>query len=141
MNGDLWFSEDGDRIFTKGKTVLKTSENQANDMIYNGSLSCDGSIKTLFHSKLSDKIFLVTQTDSWTGGVPASEVLVFNYSYLNYLESYPLEPFISQNNTLYNSEGNFVFANSAGTRIYVIVEADKSSGFLNDYAIQNIDIQ
>lgn len=146
MSGNLWFSEDGDRIFTKGKTVLKTSSDKAQDMVYNGSLSCVDNIKTLVHSKTNDKIYLVTQVGYYLADiVAASEVLTYNYTYLNYLQKYTLESFMvptGQNGgKLYNAEGQFVFANKAGTKLYVVVKATNASGLLNGWAVQNFDIQ
>ena len=145
MSGNIWFSEDGDRIFTKGKTVLKLSTDRANDMIYNGSVSCTDVIRTLFHSKIIDKFFVVTQSGYWSDVISASEVLVYNYSYLNYLTKYTLEPFmVPMNQTggkLYNAEGNYVFVKNDGKKLYVIVEANKDSGLLNDWAIQTFVIQ
>lgn len=146
MSGNLWFSEDGDRIFTKGKTVLKTSSDKASDMIYNGALSCTDNIKTLIHSKVNDKIFLVTQAGYyWSDVVASSEVQVFNYTYMNYLYKYSLEsfmiPFGQKGGKLYNSEGQYVFTNKAGTKLYAIVKAANGSGLLNDWGIQNFDIQ
>jgi hypothetical protein len=144
MNGNLWFSENGERIFTRGKTVLRTSADRASDMIYNGSLPCTNNIATLFHSAVNDKIFFIAYSNNNYERIPASEVLVCNYSYLTYLKSYPLEKFILPDNVTgvryYNSEGHFVFVNSEGTKLYVIIKADKNSGLLSDWAIQNIAI-
>jgi hypothetical protein len=146
MSGNLWFSEDGDRIFTKGKTVLKTSTVQSSDMVYNGSLSCTDNIKTLIHSKVNDKLFLVTQVGYyWSDLVTASEVQVFNYTYLNYQYKYTLESFMvpsgQKGGKLYNSGGHYVFTNKAGTKLYTIVKAASGSGLLNEWGIQNFDIQ
>jgi hypothetical protein len=101
----------------------------------------------LFHSKVIDKFFLVTHAynSSYSELIPASEVMEFNYTYLNYIKKYTLEQFIVPVNQteakFVNAEGNFVFVNKNGTSLYVIVRANKSSGLLNDWAIQNIAIQ
>lgn len=147
MGGNLWFSEDGDRIFTRARTVLRTSTDKASDMIYNGTVACSNNIKTLFHSKVIDKFFLVTQTynSSYTEQIPSQEVLVFNYSYLNYISKYTLEQFVvptsSTTAKFVNAEGLYVFVNKEGTKLYVLSRAAKGSGLLNDCAMQIIDIQ
>lgn len=147
MNGYLWFSEDGDRIFTRGRTVLRTGADNTSDMIYNGTVSCTKDIRTLFHSKIIDKFFLVTHAynSGYTELIPASEIMEFNYTYLNYIKKYTLEQFIVPVNQteakFVNAEANFIFVNKDGTTIYAIVRANKSSGLLNDWAIQNIAIQ
>jgi hypothetical protein len=143
MSGNLWFSENGERIFTRGKTVLRTSADRSSDMFYNGSLPSTNNIATLFHSAASDKVFFVAYTNNYDR-IPGSEVLVCNYSYLVFLKSYQLEKYIvpdSNAGVRYSaSEGHFVFANCDGTKLYVITKADKNSGLINDWAIQSIAV-
>ena len=70
MNGNLWFSEDGNRIFTRGKTVLKTSEFKSTDMYYNGTLNTDSNenmewLRTF--SNVKNNLFVIINTgDIWT---------------------------------------------------------------------------
>jgi hypothetical protein len=59
MNGNLWFSEDGNRIFTSGKTVLKTSEIKSTDMLYNGTLNIDSNIEWLEYSAGKNTLFVI----------------------------------------------------------------------------------
>lgn len=145
MNGNLWFSETGDRIFTRGRTILRATADAATDMVYNGSIPGTNDIWSLFHSGTTDKVFYIpfTRNTNWEV-IAASEVSVCSYSYLTYQKNYPLEKFIVPDNTygtrLVNSEGQFVFANKEGTMLYVVVKANKSSGLLNEWALQNINI-
>ena len=64
INGNLWFSEDGLRIFTQGRSVFRTSEIQSQDMIYNGMINFEGSssaynnIQGLDHSAAADNLYI-----------------------------------------------------------------------------------
>jgi DNA-binding beta-propeller fold protein YncE len=69
VEGDLWFSEDGKRVFLKGQTVMKLSENHDEDMRYNGSIRLDTikndvdnnhRIYSLDHSAARNKLYLIT---------------------------------------------------------------------------------
>lgn len=144
MSGNLWFSEDGERIFTRGKTVLRSSTDKANDMVYNGSLACTNSIRTLYHSVAKNKIYAIEQLAyNWSTEQMSSEIYVFNYTYLNFIEKLTLEKFMTpygiEGGKLFNAEGYFVFAKSDGSKVYALVKAQAGSGLLNDWAIQSIN--
>lgn len=144
MGGNLWFSEDGERIFTKGKTVLKSSTDKANDMVYNGSLATTNYIRTLYHSAAKNKVYAIEQMAyNWSTEQMSSEIYVFNYSYLNFIEKLSLEKFMTpygvEGGKLSNAEGYFVFAKSDGSKVYALVKAQAGSGLLNDWAIQSIN--
>jgi hypothetical protein len=138
MNGNLWLSEDGDRIFTRGKTVLRSSELKTEDMYYNGNIAVTNQIQSLFHSKSAGQFFVLTRnTSNWTTIACDPDLCVFNYNYLNYLGKFTLESFMS-NNQLYSAEGNFVFANSTGKQIYVLTKANSGAGLLYEWALQTV---
>jgi hypothetical protein len=139
MNGNLWLSEDGDRIFTRGKTVLRSSELKTEDMYYNGNIAVTNQIQSLFHSKSAGQFFVLTRnTSNWTTIACDPDLYVFNYNYLNYLGKFTLESFMS-NNQLYSAEGNFVFANSTGKQIYVLTKANSGAGLLYEWALQTVN--
>lgn len=140
FNGNLWFSEDGDRIFTRGKTILRASENSGEDMTYNGSISVTNQIQSLFHSKAADRLYVLTYTYTWSSSQGDPELFIFNNSYLNYLGKYTLEQF-KVNSQLYNAEGKFVFANENGSQIYVLTKAQSSSGLQYDWAFEKLDLK
>lgn len=138
MGGNLWFSEDGNRIFTRGKTILRSSELASEDMYYNGSLAVTNPIQSLFHSQAADRLFVLTYTYSWSSTVADADLQVFDNSYLNYKGKYTLEKFVN-NNQFYNAEGKFVFASEDGKSIYVLTKAVSTSGLLYDWALQRIE--
>lgn len=148
MIGNLWLSEEGDKIFTKTNTILTVDSNKANDMnLFNLLTWNPGNVntETLFHSKAANKIFLITESFENQNDTYGCNVLVYNYTNLGLMKQYPLEKYLipvgEAGGTICNAEGIFVFANNTGTKLYVIVQSYQKSGMLNDSAIQNIEVQ
>lgn len=132
--GDLWISEDGLRIFTRCGRVFRSSDVQAEDMTYNGSLAVS-LITHLDHLAASSTVAVVPDGSSW-GADPGADLQVelFDYDFLVsagslILPEYPVAA------TSYPSHGRFVFFRADATALSVIVQADDTSGILNDFAV------
>lgn len=142
--GNFWFSDNGNRIFTTSKKVYKTSELKDEDLQYNGSIESTNALFWVDHSETANKIFAITK-GQWYNDPISSQIDVFNGTYLNYITNYKLEQFLVpsgiEGGKLVNAEGRFVFSNKLGTKIYSIVQASNESGLLNDWAIQNVNIE
>jgi hypothetical protein len=146
MNGNLWFSEDGTRIFTRGKTVLKTSETKSQDMLYNGKINTDSnaSIEWLDHSSNKSNLYiLLSAGDQWTKK-KSPFIYVYNASNLNYKTKIELEKFPVPNNNgggkFYDAEPYFAFSTSTGNRLYVLTKAT-GAGLDKEWAMQQINIE
>lgn len=147
MNGNLWFSEDGNRIFTRGKTVLKTSENKSQDMIYNGKINTavtNANIEWLDHSSAKNNLYVIlTDGDNWSLK-KSPFIYIYDASNLNFKNKLELEKYLVPNNiggsVSYDAEPYFVFSNSAGNSLFVITKAS-GSGLANEWAIQKIAIE
>lgn len=148
-NGSLWFYENGEKMVTRGNTVLNVTDTKASDMIYYGLISnnpynlYNSNIETLFQSKSADKTFFITQayTSNDTYGC---DVYVYNSTYLTFLTRYRLEKFLvpvgQTGGKIYDAVGKFVFVNTTGTKIYVLANADPNSGLSKSWALENIDV-
>ncbi|MBO9583332.1 MAG: hypothetical protein J7574_04160 [Flavobacterium sp.] len=148
MNGNLWFSEDGNRIFTRGKTVFKTSELRSQDMIYNGTINTETNpyspIQWLDHSAAKNNLYLLlVADDSWIQK-KLPYVYVYNDTNLAFKNKISLEQFLVSKNesekVFYDAEPFFVFSNSAGNNLFVIVKAT-GAGLNKEWAIEKISIQ
>ena len=150
IRNNLWLTENGDRIITKGGSVLLLSETQDQDIIYCGKLQFEGSPTTTFshiecfdHSELSQKFFALSQTVEYNfGNRPILPyVYIHDATNLAYLNKIRLEDYMIPNPDaqpgIYTVEPFFVFANSGGNEIYVLTESI-DSGLVNDWAIQTI---
>ncbi|WP_281297570.1 BACON domain-containing protein [Flavobacterium limnophilum] len=145
MTGNLWFTEDGNRIFTRGKTVLKTSEIKTTDMIYNGTINTDSNLRIewLDHSAVKNNLFVILNTgDIWTV-TRSSYIYTYNSTNLSFINKLELEKYQVPNTTggftYYDAEPYFVFSNSTGNSILVLTKA-KGSGLVNEWAIQKIAV-
>ncbi|WP_456312823.1 hypothetical protein [Pseudomonas shirazensis] len=146
MNGNLWFSEDGSRIFTRGKTVLKTSETKAQDMTYNGKINTDSNanIEWLDHSANKGNLYVILSNGDYWTNKRTPFVNVYNASNLNFKSKIELEKFAVPNNNgggnFYDAEPYFVFSNSVGNNLFVLIKAT-GSGLDKEWGIQKITIE
>ena len=146
MGGDLWFEENGERLFTRAGTVFKTSETQSMDMIYNGTIPLDGdyrSIAWLDQLDLKREIYLVRQVAGWSNEPGPPFVDIYDSDNLTHKTKIGLEGYAVANGdgyTIYAANPYFVFANSNGAELYVITKAN-GSGMVHEWAIQTIDME
>jgi chitinase len=137
MCGNLWMSEDGQRIFTACGNVFRASSDRKTDMTYNGSLSRLPYIQHVVHSAAAGRILAIPAARSYgqsEGALAENQLAIFGYDTLNTEKIVPLPDFIV-NSKPFAAHGRFVFVNSAGTQYYVVVQADQASGLLNDFGL------
>lgn len=134
IGGDLWFSEDGNRVFVRGQTVLKLSDNQQTDLTYNGSIGLDTlkntiagyrKIMSLDHSAASNKLYVISSDTTYKQRPNLPYIMVYNATNLDYLKLLPLKANVPANQQ--KLEPHFVFVNSKGTRLFVVTKELTSS--------------
>lgn len=148
INGDLWFSEDGDRIFTRGGSVFKTSEIEEYDMLYNGKINLSeeeysyNRIQSLDHSQASNNLYLIA-TGTYYDEHNLSYAYIYNASNLVYKDRIELEKYLVSDGygggNFYDAEPYYIFSNSLGNKVYVLTKAYES-GLVNEWAIQTLNI-
>jgi serine/threonine protein kinase len=138
MCGNLWFSEDGLRIFTACGNVFRASSNREQDMTYNGSLSRLNFIQHLVHSRAAGKVLAISgiKMRGWSEkqSLPENQIAIFGAETLNTEKIVTLPDFIV-NNKPFAANARFVFVNSQGNTYYTIVQAAETSGLLNDFGL------
>ena len=148
FNGNLWFSEDGNRIFTRGRTVVRISETKSQDMIYNGTINATvpegyGNIEWLDHSSKKNNLYLILSSGYYWPPTRISNIFIYDSTNLNFKSKFELEKFLVLNNNgggvFYDAVPYFVFSNSEGTNLFVITKA-KGAGLDKEWAIQKISI-
>jgi len=149
INGDLWFSEDGKRIFTRGKSVFKTSIIREQDMLYNGKITLESNssnnyerIIWLDHLETKKNLYLLSSADDYWDDANKPYVYIYNSDNLTFKNKIELEEYLVSDNIgggdFYPAEPYFVFSKSNGAEIYAITKA-VGSGLLNEWAIQTIN--
>lgn len=143
FGGDIWISDDGNRLFARSRNVFISTTNPATDMTYNGQLSGDSYLQTLDHSSASGSIFAVGFGGDVWDTYPSDEVRMYEDVFLNYTGSITLPGFMvpdgSGDGTYFKSEGHFGFFNSSGEKFFVLVRAQEGSGMLNDWAVATVE--
>jgi len=140
IGNNFWFSENGDRIFTGGKQVLKADYIPLIDRVPNGKINCNGQIKSLFHINSSGRIYLTNTADNYANGVGGNLVSEYNYFDLNFIKSYMLEDYLIKNSNgiveIKKAESNYVFGKLNGSKLYVLTSLNNST---QNWALQMID--
>jgi uncharacterized protein (TIGR03437 family) len=134
--GNLWFSEDNQRIFARSGSVFRISSAQSLDMTYNGQLS--GPINSVAHSTFVNRVFALPSTGgSYYTAAPQSEIDLYDYQFLASTGKLIL-PHIGNNGKSYAYFGQYVFTTNDGKNVVVIMQADRAAGLLNDFAALTI---
>lgn len=146
IEGDLWFSESGDRLFARSGYVFKTSDSQDEDIYYNGRLEQSSYILSLCHSSQVNRIYAISRTSEWWWMDDMETRLdVYDGIYLNHLGTISIEKFkkpIDGNGfKFFDSLGKFVFINSGGNYIYVISKVISGSGLIYEWSMEKIRIE
>lgn len=141
----IWFSEDGNRLFTRERSVLKTSELNNLDAVYNGRIPSENNSKIdwLDHSSSKGKLYVIFSNDDQWNPIKSNNIYVFNDSDLSYLNKLDLEKYFNQttrnSQESYDAVPYFVFSNSNGNSLFVVTKA-LNSDLVNEWAIQQITI-
>lgn len=145
MDGDLWFEESGGRLFTRAGTVLKTSENSNQDMIYNGTIALEGNYKFIVwldQLDLKKELYLIIRSNYWYDETIQPYVYVYNSDNLTFTTKMRMEDYFVVNGEdigYYEAKPYFVFAHSNGAQLFVITKA-VGSGLLHEWAMQVVSL-
>jgi uncharacterized protein (TIGR03437 family) len=136
--GPIWFSPDGTRIYTGCGTVFHASQDPNLDMYYLSSLTGVASIGSLTESASIRTLALIPgQAVYPSTTLNDDKVMLFESVYLQFLGQFSLPNFVVGSNT-FKAHGKWVFFNSAATELDVLMEADQTSGLLNDFAVLRV---
>jgi len=142
---NIWFSEDGRRVFSEKKIVLKTSDINSLDLNYNGKIdpNTNSFIKWLDFSTIKNSIYVIAFERDYSSPKIMPYIFIYDASNLVFKNKLELEKiFISDNKgggTNYASEPNFVFSNSLENRLYVLTKLVRPD-MIDQWAIQKIVI-
>ncbi len=133
--GPLWFSTDGSRIYSGCSTVFRSSSDPTQDMTYVSSLPGLQNVQALSESAAIKRVAAVPVTSTYSSPVQSDgEVRLFESDYLNQVGRFVMPPFVVGSNS-YQAHSRWVFFNRSGSSLFVVLQADSSSGLLNNYAV------
>ncbi len=134
MCGDLWFSEDGARIFTRCGRVFRTGATQAQDMLYAGALAGTTYIAHLSESAAAGRVALVPKANFNDLPDVAMQLRFYTSEFLDPLPAVTLPHFV-RNGRGFKGFGRFVFFNAAGDKVFVLQQAEPNANMLNDFGV------
>lgn len=134
--GNLWTSMDGLRLFTACGNVFRASDDPMQDMTFSGQLSEETFITWTSHSQSANSVVVLP---SFTN-LPRNdnEVHYYTHDFLLYRGKATLPPF-EVDEEAWAPRGRWIFFNAAGTKQYVIVQADEDSNLELDFGVVTID--
>jgi uncharacterized protein (TIGR03437 family) len=109
-------------------------------MYYLSSLAGVSSVGSLAESAAIQRVVLIPgapvyPATSTNDGV----VMLFDSAYLKPVGQFLL-PNFAVNGASFQPHGKWIFFNAASTELYVLMQADKTSGLLNDFALERIPL-
>jgi len=128
-----WFSQDGSRLFSGSGRAYRLSDIASQDLQYNGTLDSNG-----LAAVADSSVEQVTATVSANAGSDTA-IEFFAQQYLAAIGSISIPQFTVGSKS-YNAHGRYLFWNAAGNRLFAVVQADQTSGLLNDYAIYTVSL-
>jgi hypothetical protein len=139
--GDLWFSEDGSRIFTRGRNVFRTSVIKEEDMLFDGKIELDAGnarIMWLDHSSAKNNLYVISSSIHLFDNENMPYLNVFNATNLVRKQKRALEKYLS-GTTLYEAEPRFAFSNALGSHVFVITKT-AGTQIAEQWAIEKLAI-
>jgi len=137
---DLWFADDGSRMFINNGDVYQLSSDMGSDMIYLRSM--EGVIQTLDHSSNANRVAAVYLNTYYQE--PMTEVNIYSADLSTKLETKALSSFLvgtTGNYQLVPSEGIHGFFNAAGTKLFVCVRLPSAYSYTGlKWAIATINV-
>ncbi len=133
--GNLWFSPDGSRIYFGCPTVYRASADANLDKQRLTSFQGIPGIASLTESPHLNMIAVIPQQPyGYTTPPVDNSVALYSSTFLTPIGRLQL-PEIAAGPKSFTGHGKWIFFNQASSSIYVVMQADSTSGLLNDFAV------
>jgi hypothetical protein len=127
VDGNLWISEDGTRLFARSGNIFTSSPVQAQDMQYIDRFSNTTSVTSLDTSAEMGIIALTPATPT--------TVQFYDGTDLSYQQDLPLPTFTAIDATTHAGHGRYLFFDAPGTTCHVLLRAVDSLGQTYAWAV------
>jgi len=131
--GNIWLTEDGNRLFTACAQAFRTSPAVSGDLQYNGQLTGLNSLIWADESVSQHSTVVIPNLFNVAGPSDA-QLQIFGDAFLGYAGSLPLPQFIVGGQS-FVGHGQFVFWNAAATKLFVVEKADAAAQLSSAYAV------
>lgn len=133
MCGNLWLSADGRRIYTACGRVFRASGDWE-DMRYVGTFSKPVNIRWTQDTQVGSNVAVLPLLAATQDG----EIQYFTSEFLLYRGSAKLPRFVTPSGS-WAAQGRWLFFNAAGTKQYVVVQAETASKLAADFGLVTVD--
>lgn len=143
--GKLWLTSEGDRLFTEGRLILRTSEIPEEDLVYGGFIGSEnGWLLGYDDSPQYNKIFALL-TEGYSDKLTSVNVLqIYSLDYVTYLETIRLPYFFVEDypygGEVYKPDGKWVFVNETDNKVYVLQKAENNYPGFYDWGLVSLSI-
>ncbi|MDX1979171.1 MAG: BACON domain-containing protein [Bryobacteraceae bacterium] len=138
--GNLWLSLDGARIYTACGSTVHASTDPLVDMTTGPPLQGLQAAAGIHESATAGRIAAITGEDPFSTPSPVwDQVRLYDTVSLREAGRFRL-PGFSSGGLTYAAHGRWVFFNNASSSLHVIVQADASSGVVNDFAVRTFSL-
>jgi hypothetical protein len=133
VGDDIWMTEDGTSLITQSGNIFNASSGSTNDMM---------TPKTYFSlqsqyvsdSLVAARLALIPMTQVYANmSIDDTELWTFDH-YFGLIRSDALPRFVTGGRN-YPGHGKFVFFDSTGAKMFIVMQADAASGLQNDFAV------
>ena len=132
ISGNIWISEDGDRLLVAGGASFHASADPNTDMTYAGRLPQHFPIQWADHSTESKEWAVVTNDFENNRGT-VSKLAIYTDQHLNEVSMHDLAVIPTSYNSGAATSATHIFHSEDGSQVILLL---KGSGLLNSFAVQ-----
>jgi hypothetical protein len=140
--GKVWLSDNGEKLFARGRNVFNSSPEREGDMTYAGQLPGHSFLITLDYSTAANRIFAVLNESSGYSS-PENRIHIYEADYFNYIKTIPVPSIILPDGSggaiFYEARGHYGYFNQDGSKYYIVSKA--VSAPRNYWSISTIDVE
>ncbi len=142
IDGNLWFSESGDQLFTRGRNVFNATTAPTVDLTYDGALIGEDRITTMDYHSDANRVYAVLEAGEVYDKEPSSILRKYNADYLTFRNEVALPKVLGQSTDgspkVFDAQGHFGFFNEAGTKFYILLRAPDEANIQNKWSIATV---
>lgn len=117
----FWITKDGNKIYTQYRHVISSTDENETDLEYITSIEGEKNIKW-FDDSPSKNLFctiVYSSQSQWNG----NEIITYNLNNNNPIDTVELPKYVG--NIVYEPDGEFIYINSDGDKIWVLMHAEE----------------
>ncbi|WP_133686850.1 BACON domain-containing protein [Maribacter spongiicola] len=147
FDGNLWLSEDGEKLIARSGNIFNTTIGQQSDLTYNGKLIIENQVRftTVDFHKNANLIYGISDNGYSWANKPGSVVRKYTADFYNFNGEIPLPKFLGTDifgdTRLFDAEGHYGFFNNTGSSFYVLVKSNNEENTTTQWGLVTIETE